>query len=100
MTLHGITFPADRISAFCRENRVRRLAVFGSALRDDFRPESDLDLLVEFLPDVQIGFDFIRLQDELSILLNRKVDLNTPAGLSKYFRDEVLREAEDLYVAA
>lgn len=100
MTLHGIHFPLERIEAFCRANGIRRLALFGSVLRDDFRPESDIDVLVEFLPGTRVGLAFIRMQDELASLLGHRVDLNTPCGLSKYFREEVLHEAEDLYVAA
>lgn len=100
MMLHGIDISRDQIEAFCRANGIRRLALFGSVLRDDFCPESDIDVLVEFQPDVRIGLAFIRIQDELSALLGRKVDLNTPGSLSKYFRDEVLGEAEALYVAA
>ena len=69
-------------------------------LRDDFRPESDVDVLVEFQPGVRVGLAFIRLQDELSAILGHKVDLNTPGCISKYFRDEVLDEAKELYVAA
>jgi predicted nucleotidyltransferase len=80
--------------------RVRRLALFGSILRDDFRPDSDIDVLVEFEPGATPGFGFFGMQDELSGILGRKVDLNTPQCLSKYFRDEVLREAHALYVAA
>jgi uncharacterized protein len=100
MTLHGIEIPGERIEAFCQANGIRRLAFFGSILHDDFRPESDVDVLVEFQPGVRVGLAFIRMQDELSAILGHKVDLNTPASLSKYFRDEVLREAETLYVAA
>jgi predicted nucleotidyltransferase len=100
MTLHGIEIPRARISAFCRENGIRRLALFGSVLRDDFRPDSDLDVLVEFQPGVRVGLAFIRIQDELSALFGHTVDLNTPAGLSRYFRDDVLKEAQAVYVAA
>lgn len=100
MKLHGIEIPCGRIEAFCRENRILRLALFGSVLRDDFGPESDVDVLVEFHPDARIGLAFIRIQDELSFILGHKVDLNTPNSLSKYFRHRVLREAEEFYVAA
>lgn len=100
MTLHGIDISKERIEAFCRANGIRRLAIFGSILRDDFRSESDIDVLVEFQPGVRVGLAFIRLQDELSAMLGHKVDLHTPASLSKYFRAEVLNEAEALYVAA
>jgi predicted nucleotidyltransferase len=99
MTLHGIEIPRERIEAFCHANGIRRLAFFGSILHDDFRPESDVDVLVEFQPGVRVGLAFIRMQDELSAILGHKVDLNTPGSLSKYFRDEVLIEAETLYVA-
>jgi len=95
-----IEVPRQQIADFCRRHRVRRLALFGSVLRDDFGPDSDVDVLVEFEPDTRLGFAFFRMQDELSDLLGRRVDLRTPQGLSKYFRDEVLAEAEELYVAA
>ena len=100
MTYHGIDIPMDRIAEFCRRHRIRRLALFGSILRDDFRPESDIDVLVEFEPGARTGLAFFGMQDDLSELLGRKVDLNTPGFLSKYFRDEVLREARELYAAA
>jgi hypothetical protein len=96
-TYHGITIPRERVAEFCRRNGIRRLALFGSVLRDDFGPESDIDVLVEFEPGRTPGFAFFGLQDELSAMLGRTVDLNTPMCLSKYFRDEVLREAEVLY---
>ena len=88
------------VSEFCERRHIARLALFGSVIRDDFRPESDIDVLVEFQPGVRVGLAFIRMQDELSAVLGRTVDLHTPASLSKYFRDQVLREAEPLYVAA
>ena len=100
MILHGIEIPRERIEVFCHANGIRRLAFFGSILHDDFRPESDVDVLVEFQPGVRVGLAFIRMQDELSNILGHTVDLNTPGSLSKYFRDEVLHEAEALYVAA
>jgi predicted nucleotidyltransferase len=90
----------EGIADFCRRHHIRRLAFFGSVLRDDFTPESDVDVLVEFEPGKTPGFAFFRMQDELSTILQRRVDLNTPSSLSKYFRDEVLAEAEDLYVQA
>ena len=100
MTRHGIEMSRERIEAFCRANGIRRLALFGSVLRDDFRPDSDVDVLVEFQPGVHVGLAFIRMQDELSAILGHKVDLNTPGSISKYFREEVLHQAEALYVAA
>lgn len=100
MTLHGIHIPANSIAEFCRRHRIRRLALFGSILRDDFTPDSDIDVLVEFEPGATPGFGFVGVQDELADLLGRRVDLNTRGFLSKYFRDEVLREARVLYDAA
>ena len=95
-----IEVPEATLAEFCRRYNIRRLAFFGSVLRDDFRPDSDVDVLVEFEPGHVPGFGFFGLQDELSQLLGRKVDLNTPGFLSRYFRDEVLQEAENIYVAA
>ena len=100
MNYHGVEIPREVIAEFCRRHRIRRLALFGSILREDFRPESDVDVLVEFEPGATPGFAFFGMQDELSAILGRKVDLNTPQCLSKYFRDEVLREAQELYAAA
>ena len=94
-----ISIPKDAIAAFCREHGIQRLAVFGSALRADFRPESDIDLLVEFEPDQIPGlFGIARMERELSVLLGgRKVDLRTPQDLSRYFRQRILEEAEVQY---
>ena len=100
MEFHGIDIPQEKIAAFCRRHRIRRLALFGSILRDDFAPESDIDVLVEFEAGATPGWDFFGMQQELTDILGHKVDLNTPAELSRYFRDEVLREARELYVAA
>jgi predicted nucleotidyltransferase len=88
------------LAVFCRKNHIRRLAFFGSVLRGDFRPDSDIDILVEFEPGRVPGLGFFALQDELGQMLGHKVDLHTPASLSSYFRDQVLREAEPAYVAA
>src|SRR5437588_13085848 len=95
-----IDIPRERIADVCRRHHVRRLALFGSVLRDDFTPHSDVDILVEFDPGKTPGLEFFGMQDELSEILGLRVDLNTPQDLSKYFRDEVLAEAEELYVAA
>ena len=100
MNFHNIEIQPGAIADFCLRNHIRRLALFGSILRDDFGPQSDVDILVEFEPGHTPGFDFICIQDNLSEILGRQVDLHTPLSLSKYFRDEVLREAEVLYVAA
>lgn len=90
----------ERIADFCRRHHIRRLAFFGSVLRDDFTPESDVDVLVEFERDTRIGFALFNIEQELSRMFGRRVDLRTPQELSKYFRDEVLAEAEEVYVAA
>ena len=93
----NLRIPKDRIADFCRRHHIRRLSVFGSALRDDFSPDSDVDVLVEFDEGHEPGFAFFDVQDELSDLLGRKVDLHTPGFLSRYFRDDVLKEAEVQY---
>jgi predicted nucleotidyltransferase len=100
MTLHGIELSSEKIADFCRRNHIRRLSLFGSILRDDFGPNSDIDVLVEFEPGQTPGLAFFGLQDELSELLGRKVDLNTPQCLSRYYRDEVIRQAQVQYDAA
>lgn len=93
--------PEDAVADFCRRHCIHRLAVYGSVLRDDFRPDSDVDVLVEFEPGHCVGLiTFAGLENELSDIIGRQVDLNTPAGLSPYFRDEALADAETLYVAA
>ncbi|MBM3216705.1 nucleotidyltransferase family protein [Candidatus Poribacteria bacterium] len=96
----AIALPLAQIQGFCRQNRIRRLALFGSVLRDDFAPDSDVDVLVEFEPGTRVGLAFFAMQRDLSQILGRRVDLNTPEDLSRYFRDEVMREAEVLYDAA
>jgi hypothetical protein len=96
-----IPIPEAAIAEFCRRNGVRRLALFGSVLRGDFTPESDVDMLVEFEPGVRVGlFDLAGMEIELGQMIRRKVDLNTPAFLNRQFRNDVLREAAPLYVAA
>ena len=96
-----IDIPKEQIAEFCRCNHIRRLGLFGSVLRDDFTPESDVDVLVEFEPDARVGLlGLARMEIELGDLLGRKVDLNTPGFLSDYFRDEVLAEAEMQYDVA
>ncbi len=99
MDRNGIVIDRERLAEFCRRNHIRRLALFGSVLRGDFRPDSDVDVLVEFEPDHVPGLGFFALEYELSALLGRKVDLNTPNFLSPYFRRQVLAEAEVQYVA-
>jgi predicted nucleotidyltransferase len=95
-----IVIDREKISDFCRRHHIRKLALFGSVLREDFRPESDVDVLVEFEDGHIPGLAFFSMERELSEILNYKVDLNTPQFLSPYFRDQVLAEAEAQYVAA
>ena len=93
-----INIPKDRIEEFCKRHHIRKLSLFGSALRDDFSPESDLDILVEFDPAHIPGF--IRLagmEIELTEILGRKVDMRTAQDLSRYFRDEVLNSSKVQY---
>jgi hypothetical protein len=92
-----IPIPQAQIAEFCQRHHIRQLALFGSILRDDFTPQSDIDILVQFEPGHTPGFAFIDLQDRLSELLGRTVDLNTPQDLSRYFRDQVMAEAEVIY---
>jgi predicted nucleotidyltransferase len=93
-----ISIPKRALVAFCRCNHIRRLSLFGSVLREDFRPDSDVDVLVEFEPDHVPGlFKMVDLEAELSSLFGRKVDLRTPGELSRYFREHVLREAQVQY---
>jgi predicted nucleotidyltransferase len=98
MKRQNIRIPQEKIADFCRRNHIRKLAFFGSVLRDDFRQDSDIDVLVEFDPAHIPGFAFFTMEEELSKILGRKVELNTPSFLSRYFRDKVLAEAEVQYV--
>ncbi len=93
-----ISVDPEKIAEFCRRNHIRKLAFFGSVLREDFGPESDVDVLVEFDPDHVPGlFGVARMEREVSELLGRKADLRTPQDLSPYFRDEVVANAEAQY---
>ncbi len=98
MKQQNIQIPRDQIADFCRRHHIRKLAFFGSVLRDDFRQDSDIDVLVEFDPAHIPGFDFFDMEEKLSEILGRKVELNTPNFLSRYFREKVLAEAEVQYV--
>lgn len=101
MGLDLANLPLPQIAEFCVRHDIRRLALFGSALHGDFTPQSDVDVLVEFEPGTRVGFFALAgMQDELSKILGREVDLRTPQCLSRYFRDEVLAEARNIYVAA
>ena len=92
-----IAIPFDKVAEFCKKNHIRKLSLFGSVLRDDFTDQSDVDILVEFEEGKTPGWAFFGMQDDLSGILGRKVDLNTAKDLSKYFRDEVMEEASPLY---
>jgi predicted nucleotidyltransferase len=95
-----IPLPKDQIARFCRNHRIRRLALFGSVLRDDFSAESDVDVLVDFEAGENPGWNLFIMQEELSEVLGRRVDLNTAGFLSRYVRDRVLAEAETVYERA
>ena len=89
----------EKIAEFCRKHRIKKLALFGSVLREDFRSESDVDVLVEFEPGNVPGLAFFSMEKELSEILGHKVELHTPQFLSRYFRDKVMADAEIQYVA-
>jgi predicted nucleotidyltransferase len=95
-----IQFDREFVAEFCQRHHVQRLSLFGSVLTDRFRPESDVDVLIEFEPDDTPGlFALARMQLELEAVVVKPVDLRTPKDLSRYFRDEVLRSAEVQYSA-
>jgi predicted nucleotidyltransferase len=96
-----INIPRERLADFCKTNRIQKFALFGSVLREDFSPSSDVDILVEFAPDARVGLiRLAALEIELGEILGRKVDLNTPGFLSRHYRDRILAEAEVQYDAA
>lgn len=100
MNHNGIEIPSEPLAELCRRHGIRRLSLFGSVLRDDFGPDSDVDILVEFEPGRTPGFlGIARIENELSELTGRRADLRTPGDLSRYFRNEVLRTAEVRYAA-
>ncbi len=93
-----IKLPLKIIQDYCQAYPIQTLSVFGSALRDDFHAESDIDLLVQFIPNMPITLlDIIGMETELSDLVGKQVDLRTPNELSRYFRDDVLKEAVLVY---
>ena len=90
----------EELAAFCRRNHIRRLSLFGSVLREDFGPASDVDVLVEFEPGQEPGLlRLAAMERELSGLFGREVDLRTAEDLSPYFRDQVVSTAELQYAA-
>lgn len=94
----NVSISTEQIADFCRRHHIHKLSLFGSVLREDFGPQSDIDVLVEFEPGQVPGWDFFEIEAELSHLMGRKVELHTPNFLSRYFREAVLAEAEPLYV--
>lgn len=97
----AIKVDREALKRFCIENRIHRLMFYGSVLREDFTPESDIDIIVEFEQGAPVGMiKLAHMERKLSEMFGRKVDLNTPGFLSPYFRDEVLREAETQYVSS
>jgi predicted nucleotidyltransferase len=92
-------YSQERLIELCKQYHVQRLSLFGSRLKGTAKPESDIDILVEFEPNSRLGFGYFRLEDALSELFRKKVDLNTPGFLSKRIREEVLSTAQPLYVA-
>ena len=97
MTTLSIDIPQEKIRNFCREHNIRQLSLFGSVLRNDFSAESDVDMLVEFVPGHTPGLAFFSLQRDLSKLIGRQVDLNTANDLDPSFRRVVLDEAQVVY---
>ncbi len=97
MSRAKIKFSEDKLAEFCRRHHIRKLSFFGSVLRDDFRPESDVDVLVEFEPGHVPGLAFFAMERDLSKILGRKADLNTIQWISQYFRQTVQTEAEVQY---
>ena len=95
-----LVIPKDQIAEFCRRNHIRKLSLFGSVLREDFRPDSDVDVLYEFEPGHAVGWDIVDLEEELSRLFGgRKIDLINAKYLNRHLRDRVLAEAEVQYAA-
>ena len=99
---HGIKIPKQKLVAYCKKNHIKKLAFFGSFLRDNFRSESDIDILVEFERGHTPGFfDLVLMEEQLSrFFKGKEIDLRTPNDLSRYFREKVIRNAEVLYVGS
>jgi predicted nucleotidyltransferase len=96
----NLNISPQTIAAFCQRNGIAELSLFGSALRPDFRPDSDVDILVEFQPEIRVGFmAFSRMQRELSELLQRRVDLVSKKGLKPVLARQVLQQRQLLYAA-
>jgi hypothetical protein len=96
-----VAIPKEALAEFCRRHGITRLSFFGSVLRDDFGPDSDIDALAEFEPGARVTFFTLsRIEDGLSSVLGRRVDLHVPRGLSPYLQQRVLAQAHEVYVAA
>jgi predicted nucleotidyltransferase len=100
VTQPRVSVDREAIAAFCERHNIRKLSLFGSVLRDDFAPESDVDVLVEFEPGKAPGWEFVSMQEELEALIGHPVDLNTPGFLSVHFRQRVLDAAQVIYERA
>lgn len=99
--LTRLSVDQEEVARFCREHKIRELSLFGSVLRNDFRSDSDVDVLVEFEPDARVTlFDLVSIHEQLSDLFGRKADVVTKRSLSPYIRDRVLASREVLYVRA
>lgn len=100
MNKHLLNLPRDILESFCRQHHIKKMAVFGSAIRDDFSDQSDIDILIEFKPGHVPGLKFFEIEAELSQLLGRKVDLQTTKFISQEFRQQILEEALTAYEQA
>ena len=100
MIYHGVDIPQHRLAELCRRYGVKRLSLFGSILTGRFGPQSDVDMVVEFLPEAKIGlFEMSEMEEALTSIVGRKVDLRTPAEISRYFREKVMHRAVLQYAA-
>ena len=99
---HGIKIPKQKIKAYCKKKHIKKLAFYGSFLRDDFHYDSDIDILIEFERGYTPGFfDLVKMEEKLSSFFKgREVDLRTPNDLSRYFRKKVIQNAEVLYAGS
>jgi len=98
--MKAIDVAQEQIESFCRRHHIQWMALFGSVLRDDFTPASDVDVLVQFAPGHTPGWEFVAIGDELAEIFGRPVDLHTPASLSDTFRDDVLRQGNVIFVCS
>ena len=100
MSESKISYPKESLERFCRRYQVRRLALFGSVIRDDFRPDSDVDVLISFNPEAKVSFMTLgKMKRELSLIFRRSVDLVPQEGLKPAIRDDVLASAQEIYAA-